>query len=56
MINVINFLRVEHSSFPLMTMETQQKCLHAKIYGFLSLLFLAMIEVRSYEKMPYKTG
>lgn len=56
MINVINFLRVEHSSFPLMTMETQQKCLYAKIYGFLSLLFSAMIEVRSYEKMPYKTG
>ena len=36
---MINFLRVEYSSFPLMTMETQQKCLHAKIYGFLSLLF-----------------
>ena len=42
MINMINFLRVEYSSFPLMTMETQQKCLHAKIYGFFSLLFWAI--------------
>ena len=40
---MINFLRVEHSSFPLMTMETQQKCLHNKIYSFLSLLLLGLL-------------